>query len=119
MNEHARIREDEDWEILLHDAKGVDTVRAFIGLLLYKGIYNVPWNYIFSGEFSLGCDFISKVLPKDVFWRIFRHIRFGPTEGLPKSGEDGYHPYQAFLEGVNLLRTHSRSTWNLGYGNNS
>ena len=118
MNEHARIREDEDWEDLSHDAKGVDTVRAFIILVMYNGIYNVPWAYIFSGEFSLGCDFIGKVLPQKVFWRIFRHIRFGPTEDMPKQGDEGYHPYQAFLDGTGLFRKHSRSLWKLGYGMN-
>ncbi len=99
--------------------KGKGHNEGFFAIVIYKGIYRVPWNLILGGSFNLGCDFVSRILPQRVFWMIFRHIRFGPVSGVPKSGEPGYHPYQALLPTINMLRKFSQQLWTPGGGNNT
>ncbi len=112
MNEHAAVRQDSQWVNMKCNAHGRATVKGFLALVVYKGMYKVPWSYIFGGSFNHGCDFVSQILPRRVFWRIFRHIRFGPTQ--PQGGPS--HPYSSFLAGISILRANSRELWKLGKG---
>ena len=114
MNDHAKVRGDTEWiELPLND-KSQDTLKVFFGIVIYKGMFRVPYKYIFSGSFCLGCEFISKVLPRKVFRLIFRHIRFGPTSLGDEEGPP--HPYRSFLQGQKLFQKYSRELWNLGKG---
>ena len=85
--------------------------------LMAAGLNNLPLCRIYNGKLYDGATEIAKILPEKIFRSLLKHFRFASPVGLPKKGEEGWHPLQNIMKGIAFLKKQSLLLWRAGMCN--
>ena len=99
---------------VMWDEKGRDTLRGFLAQLMACGLNGLPVSRMWSGNVYDGPLTIGKIIPREMTELLLKHFRFASPKNLPQKGENGWHPLQNILKGIDFIKSRSLLLWKAG-----